>query len=526
MEVAVASDMDKGKIWKLALGGAVLAKVAGACYLAGKVRSVRAGLSEPRDPFEWKPERGRTVFLKGANVVDVKRGQVLSERGVIFKDGTILELVGTRDLDSVSADRVFDCTGMFLIPGLINAHVHVLMPGAGFIDLALILSVKRQAVRNLEDCAVNGVTTIRDASACSGVLNDISEAVEKLEVLGPRVVGCGAALKAPGGYPEFSKQLPRFIANKIGDMAINVDSPESGREAVRCAVDQGARFIKLFFDDRSLFYGHKPLPVIDDESVRAIVDEAHRLGRKVAVHQSQLEGFRRAVRLGVDDFEHVPIDDFLEPADVKAFMAGEHHLTPTVSVGMALGIARKGHPARKEPLVEAMQAERERLLWQLSPGFSEPAVLKSNIKLVSLYMDGEAETMRGSKKMFDPELYLGSFEKKNPNLQMLYEAGATICCGNDGGTPMGWPGMLFEEMELLEWFGISRIDILRAATINGAKLLDMESELGSIEPGNHADMVLLAADPTKDLKAVERVQALFRSGVLLHKGPGFTSQVG
>src|SRR5450759_5057847 len=181
MEVAVASDMDKGRVWKLALGGAVLAKVAGACYLAGKVRSVRAGLSEPRDPFEWKPERGRTVFLKGANVVDVKRGQVLRERGVVFKDGTILALVVTRYLDPVSAARVFDCTGMFLIPGLINAHVHVLMPGAGFIDLALILSVKRQAVRNLEDCAVNGVTTIRDESACSGVLKDIYEAVANLE---------------------------------------------------------------------------------------------------------------------------------------------------------------------------------------------------------------------------------------------------------------------------------------------------------------------------------------------------------
>src|SRR5450759_746623 len=93
MEVAVASDMDKGRVWKLALGGAVLAKVAGACYLAGKVRSVRAGLSEPRDPFEWKPERGRTVFLKGANVVDVKRGQVLSLSLIHISEPTRLGMI-------------------------------------------------------------------------------------------------------------------------------------------------------------------------------------------------------------------------------------------------------------------------------------------------------------------------------------------------------------------------------------------------------------------------------------------------
>lgn len=506
--------------------GAALAGVAGAGYLAAKVHSVLAGLTEPKDPFDWKPERGATVLLKGAGVLDVKRGQMLKERGVLFRDGQILSVIATRDLGKVDADHVFDCANKFIIPGLINCHVHSMMPGAALIDLPLLLSVKRQTVRNMEECPIHGVTTVRDASGIAGLLNDIAEMIEGLEILGPRVVSCGPSLKPRGGYPEFNRKVPGFVSNKYGDTCLYVDDPESAREAVRCAVGQGARFIKLFFDDRSLFYGHKKLPVIGDEAVSAIIDEAHRLGRRVSVHQSQLEGFRRAVRLGVDDFEHVPVDGVLKASDVKAFMKDEHCLTPTVSVGMALGIAPVGDPARDDPLVAAMQVEREYILHELAPVFAEAAINRANEKMLAMYADGKAGTGRGAKGMFDPGLYVESFASKNPNIHLLHEAGATMCCGNDGGTPMNWPGMLAEEMKLLEWFDLSRMDILRSATMNAAKLLDMESELGSVEAGKLADLVVLSADPTKDIRNVGRVEAVFRSGVLLHKAGVFPEESG
>jgi imidazolonepropionase-like amidohydrolase len=103
----------------------------------------------------------------------------------------------------------------------------------------------------------------------------------------------------------------------------------------------------------------------------------------------------------------------------------------------------------------------------------------------------------------------------------MYEAGAKFCCGNDGGVPLTWPGTLAIEMGLLEYLGVSRADVLRSATINAASLIDMESELGSIEAGKLADIVLLSENPFDDIRAVERVEAVFRSGVLLHRGPRF-----
>ncbi len=502
--------------------GAVLAGAAGAGYLAAKVHSVLSGLSEPKDPFAWKPDRGRTVLLKGANVVDVRRGQVLKERGLVFSDGQITDVVATRDLEKVTADRTFDCRGRFIVPGLINCHAHALMPGVGLAGLPVILSMKRQAVRNMEEAAIHGVTTVRDASGIAGVLDMIAEGIERLEILGPRVVGCGPSLKPRGGYPEFTRKLPGFIAEKWGDASLYVSSPESGREAVRRAVGQGARFIKLFLDDRSLFYGNAPLPVIDDESMKAILEEAHRLGRRVAAHQTQLEGFRRAVRLGIDDFEHLPVDGDLTGSDVKSFMKGDHHVTPTASVSMNLGVAREDHPLRGDEMVEAMRSERERVVREVQPVFAEDAVIRSNARLTAMYYSGKAAEGMRARTMSDPELMLESFGKRNPNVRVMYEAGATICCGNDGGTPLCWPGTLAVEMRVLDYLGMPAIDILRGATINASSLLDMEGELGTLEPGKLADLVVLSADPTKDIRNVEHVEAVFRSGVLLSHGPGFS----
>ncbi|MBU1672359.1 MAG: amidohydrolase family protein [Actinobacteria bacterium] len=500
----------------------MLEGVAVSAYAAAHVHGLKQGFTLQRKGCEWRPGRGRSVLLRGANVVDVKRGQVLKERGVLFADGQLGEIVSTRDLDKAAADHVFDCSGLYLMPGLINCHVHALMPCAAAFGPDVLMSVKRQAIRNMEECALRGVTTLRDTTSFSGLLGEVSAAIERFEMLGPRVVSCGPSLVAKGGYPDFSMQVPPWLASRWGDLSLYVDSPESGRQGVRKAVEQGARFIKLFFDDRSLFFGNKPLNVIDDESVKAIVDEAHRLGRRVGVHQTQMNGYRRALRLGVDDLEHLPIDGTLTDQDVADFMAGDHHVTPTAAVSMALGMAPPGHPARGNELVEAMQAGREHLMERVAPGMCEEAVQRANRKVTDLYMSGRAKPSGPAARfLFDNELMIEAIVGSAGNVTRIYEAGGRVCCGNDGGTPISFPGYLVAEMQILRYMGLSNADILRSATITAAGLLDMESELGSIEPGKLADLVLLSANPMEDVRALDRVEAVFRAGALLSRGVRF-----
>ena len=494
----------------------MLAGMACAGYAAGWAAGVRSGLSEPRKPFEWRPERGRVVLLKRANVIDVSRGQVLKERGVTFRDGQITGVIATRDIEKVSADTTIDCPGLFLLPGLINCHCHPLMPGS-LVSPGVLLSLKRQAVRNLEECAARGVTTLRDAGSLPFLLQTLSGRIEALEMLGPRVVSCGPTIGARGGYPDFSRPLPSLLQKKYGQLMIYADTPVEAREAVRRSVEQGARFIKIFFDDRSFFYGRRPLNVMDDETIKALVDEAHRLGRQVAVHQSEIEGFNKALRLGVDNLEHVPADAALGEKDVARLVAGDHCITPTVSVAMDLGVAPRGHPSRLDPVVESMQRLREKYDERELPTLSEASMLKKNRKTVRQYLQGKAESGPGSSMMFDNMLFIDAMANGSQSLVNLHKGGARICCGNDGGVPMSYPALLLAEMETMSLLGMPNIDIIRSATLNASRVLDMQDELGTIEAGKLADMVLLSANPLEDIRSLDRVEGVFRSGVLLFK---------
>lgn len=509
-------DGDRHRRIRRAVGLAAAAGAGG--YVAARVRGAKKRLTEARPPYVWKPGRGKSVLLKDIDVLDVKRGQVLRNRGVLFGDGQITEVVPTRDLEKVEADRTFDCSGLLVMPGLINAHCHCLMPCASVASLDFLLSVKRQAFRNLEECAIHGVTTLRDASGLPVVLNDISHRIETFDLLGPRIISCGPSINASGGYPDNLNSLPPGLASRYGNPIIRVDDPDSARQAVRTAVEQGARYIKTFLDDRSLYFGRKPLNTLDDKTVRAMVDEAHSLGRRVAAHQTQLAGFRRAVKLGVDDLEHAPTDAALAEKDVEDFMKGNHHLTPTATVSLALSIVPPGHPARTNPMVEVMQLERDEIMRTICPTVCEEAIARSLNRMIELYMEGDPSRKVTTRFSFDNELFLEMIIHSTPNITRLYEAGATICCGNDGGMPLSFPGVLTTEMQILKWLGLDNKDIIRSATINAAELSDLKGEVGSVEKGKLADLLLLSGNPLNDIGAVGRVEGVFRSGVLIHRG--------
>jgi imidazolonepropionase-like amidohydrolase len=519
-----AGEAEKGRrVSRFVRRAVALQAVVGATWAAAKVRGVLDALSEPREPLAWKPEAGRSVLLAGCDVIDVLRGRRLRERGILYRDGVITGIVATRDLGKASADRVFDCTGLVAIPGLINCHCHTMMPGAFTLGYDLGLSLKRQVLRNIEECPVHGVTTVRDTASMPLLFAELARRTEEFELLGPRMIGCGSGIKTPGGYPDFTRTMPEFLARRYGQFTLEITDPESGREVVRLLDEQGARFFKLAFDDQSLFFGHKSLTVPDDETVRAVIKSAHALGKRVCVHQTQLQGFRKALRTGIDDFEHLPADGLLTDGDVAEFMKCDHHLTPTATVGMCLGIARDGHPALADnPMAESLQKLRERTQREIGPAVAEPAVVRANDLVAEL-----VKAVSGAKPRFDPrapmlsdpELLLSG--NGEANIMKLYEAGAKFCCGNDGGVPFTWPGTLFLEMEMLEAIGLAAADVLRAATVNAADLLGVRGELGSLEAGKSADIVLLSADPLADIRAVERVEAVFRSGALLHYGPRF-----
>jgi len=488
-----------------------------ALAVAGRVAAARRYGTEPREAVQWSPGPGEKVLIINAEIVDVMGGSVLHRRGILIHDGRINDILTEKKVAAASADRTIDAAGMFVIPGLINGHCHMILPSVLDFSPEVMAAVRRQIERNFEECITHGVTTVRDAFAMPKYMRGLAERVESEALMGPRVFSAGPLINVPGGYPDYLPDLPQAITKKWGPAVIRVGTPQEARDAVRRNHEEGSSFIKLAFDDHSLLVGQKPIPVLDDQQLMAIVEEAHERGLKVSAHHRFRRAFVRGTQFGLDGLEHLPGDEVLDDAEVEAFVAGGHHIVPTIQVAWALSGYSKNDPYLDDPMVQNALANRLETVRSVYPALCEPPIHKAMMRMEARLRDASFTERRHLMPMLDPKIFTASFIKGRENLNKLYHAGALIGCGNDGGTPQSIPGLLGQEMILLDRFSdMTPMDILRSATINNARILGVEEELGSVEKGKLADLVLLAGNPLENMECVLHPQAVFKEGKLLY----------
>jgi len=473
--------------------------------------------TEKRDPAVWSPGPGERVLIKNAEILDVMGGQVLHKRGIALKDGRIEGIHTEKKAAAAEADRIMDAAGAFVIPGLINAHCHMLFILTITFGPDVLAAMGRQIERNFEECIIHGVTTVRDAGTFPIVFRRYIDRVENGELLGPRVYSAASFINAPGGYPSDYVKVPRFMSERWGTFVYQVGTPQEGRDAVKRNIEWGCNFIKLAFDDQQLFVGQKQIPVLEDEVLRAIVDEAHAQGFKVSAHHRFRRGFTRGIDFELDGMEHVAADDILDDAEVEAFVAGGRYIVPTVQTGWALSGVSRDDPYLDDPLVQRTLADRLETVRSVYPSFCEPPVHRALMTYERNYRDPSYTEKRHFSYTLDPKIATEGIVKGYENVNKLYHAGALIGCGNDGGVPQIAAGILGLEMILLEGnTDMEPMDVLRAATINNARIMGLEEELGSVEKGKLADLVLLPGNPLESMEHVLYPDAVFKDGKLAY----------
>jgi imidazolonepropionase-like amidohydrolase len=371
---------------------------------------------------------------------------------ILIKGDRIVKVGSEKNVQAPADAEAIDLTHATVLPGLIDAHTHVFGNGPDFDNQILRDSYQYRtltALANAQKDLMVGFTTLRDLKTLGAMYSDVDlrNAIDRGVVTGPRMQVATRGIQTTGGFVMrgYSPEVPLPSALQV------VDSPWAGREAVRDQVAHDADLIKVYAAYDFHFTSDGKLaspPTFTAEEINAIVDEAHRKGRKVSCHAFGGEGLRNCLNAGVESIEH---GVELEDADIKLMAQKGIYLVPTLY---------------------HYQLDRER----------------------------------------DMKKYAGHSvaEVSEPSFRRALAAGVKIAFGSGVG-PFPH-GTQTKEFEYMVKFGMTPPQAIRAATSEAAQLMGWQDRIGSVEPGKFADLVAVAGDPISDITELERVKFVMKGG--------------
>jgi imidazolonepropionase-like amidohydrolase len=407
-------------------------------------------------------EAPRITVLKAARLFDGKSGTLITP-GVVVVEGTKIKAVGSRLPDAGS--ETVDLGDATLLPGFIDAHVHLSGElGDNWYQATLDdmrRTVAEQSIRATEyarKTLLAGFTTVRNLGASDYIDIGLRNAIAAGVVTGPRMLVSAYPLGARGGHCDLTGFPYNFFGREPGIAEGIASGPDQFRDAVRMQLKYGADLIKVCATGGVLSLADSvDTPQLTQAEMDAVVEEAHRLGKRTAAHAHGAEGAKVAIRAGIDSIEH---GSFLDDEAVRMMKQRGTYLVPTV-----MAVEYTGRRARKFP--PEIQA-------------------KAN---AAAQAHGDA-------------------------LRRAIRAGVKIAFGTDSAVSPH--GLNADEFALLVQHGMTPADALRT-TGTAAALLGIEKATGTLEAGKDADIVAVAGDALADIHATERVRFVMKGGTVYRK---------
>lgn len=399
----------------------------------------------------------QSILLSGGNVLDVTSGRILQDRDVLVTDGRIVAIDRSGQIDLPEGSEVIDMDGATLLPGLSDSHVHLTSRSDVHGYRRLTVSTPRAAisgVANAKTTLLAGFTTVRNLGAPGYSDIALMQAINDGEVPGPRIIPAGMALGITGGHCD-NNLLPYEYDVTAGGVA---DGPWAVRQKVRQNKKYGAEVIKFCGTGGVLSKGTSlGAQQFTLEEMSAIVDEAHLLGLKVAVHAHGTKGIQTALEAGVDSVEH-------------ASMISDESIALAVAHG---------------------------------------AYLSMDI-YVSDFILSEGEAAGILEESLAKERQVGRIQRER--FKAAVDAGAKIAFGTDAGVYRH--GLNARQFAYMVDWGMTPIQAIQAATIANAALFGLEDEIGSIAVGKSADIIAVDANPLQDIRALEDVDFVMARGTV------------
>jgi len=415
------------------------------------------------------------AFGAQASTVIVQAGQLLDRPGqaprgpatLFIRDGKVEQV---RDGHHAAAafgaadeTEVIDLRGHFVLPGLIDSHVHLTNDLGGI--AGQLASVQRSQSDNALEAAVNarktllaGFTTVRNLGDGDGEIRALRDAIAAGKLPGPRILTANTSISATTGHGDPTLGFRPELHAALDTAENTCNGVESCRRAVRRQIAQGADVIKLLITGgvNSRIGAGLGAQMFEDEA-RAVVQTARMYDKKVAVHAHGADGINMALRLGVDSIEHGTL---LDEEGLRLFRRSGAYYVPTLSTV-------NGYRERMAANPDAYTGEvLEKILWRIG-------------------ITGKS-------------------------LEQAVPAGVKIAFGTDAGVSMH--GRNADEFELMVAHGMTPAQAIVAATRNAADLLGLGDSIGSLEPGKQADLIAVRGNPLEDVTVLKQVSLVMKGG--------------
>ena len=394
-----------------------------------------------------------SVLIEGERITRVARGTISAPRG---------------------ATRI-DARGKFLIPGLMDVHVHlrggVSVAKEGLVDGG---QNEREGIQALQGYLYSGVTTIYDAGNVPDFILGLRDRERAGDIIAPRIFATGGMVTYPGSHGS-------------GPGATTVDDWPEAIPALEAHIARQPDMLKLTLEERG--WGARPMiPLLPVDLMQNIIEFYNERGIRTTVHASSELRARQAIYAGIDTLAHPVIQGPITDAFALLMGAKQIPMATTLTIGENYSRLAEHPEYLDQPLYRAVldAEEIEQLQSQASP-------------------QRRSETWTWWMKLMTPVA--------QENLRKIHAAGGVLALGTDQSSGPA----AHREMELLVAAGIAPIDVIRIATLNAAAFLGRAQDLGSIEEGKLADLVLLTADPTTDIDHAKQIDQVIKAGRIVDR---------
>ncbi len=424
-------------------------QVLSATILASMVLSTLGLAQEAAGPASQR------VIVRAGKLLDVRSGKTLTDQAIVIEGGKIVSVGPTGQASRSSNDRLIDLPNATVLPGLTDAHTHLTGNPQDVGPQALTISVPRATLTGARNARITleaGFTTVRNVGAEGFGDVALRDAINAGDIPGPRMLVSGPALGITGGHCDENLLPFEFHYTSEGV----ADGVEGVQHKVREVIKYGADLIKICATGGVLSHGDNPqASAYTQEELKAIVADAHRLGRKVAAHAHGAQGILWASQAGVDSIEH---GSYIDDAAIAEMKKNGTYLVPTLY------------------LADWFLANAERL-------HVPEELLAKGKEVMSVARKNEAHA---------------------------FVSGVKVAFGTDAAV---YPhGLNAHEFAVLVKLGLTPLQSIQAATINAADLLGWSDKIGALEAGKWADIIAVDGDPLQDVTTLERVKFVMKGG--------------